>query len=116
MSNNDTGEQRNLAADLRQSLDDATREIEQRELAALREELTKAQRAAQTLGNVVAGQARSLYAAWIEVARNDLHAASQWVLNSVPDVWDGPPEHEWNGTETGDEWFSRTDEPSAGAS
>lgn len=80
------------------------------ELAALREELAKTQRAAQTLGRTVVSQARSLYAAWIEVARGDLHAASQWVLNSVPDVWDDEP---WNGTETAQEWFDRTDERTA---
>lgn len=110
-----TNEPRNLAAELRQSLIEATRTREHRaELATLREELAKANRACQTLGKVVAGQSRSLYAAWIEVRRGDLDAAAQWVLNSVPDVWDGPPEEEWNGTETGGEWFDRTIEPAGG--
>lgn len=82
------------------------------EVADVWAELAKVQRAAQTLGMVVERQARDLYAMWIDVSRGDLEAVKERVLNSIPDCDDNEPDQQWNGTETGDEWFDRTREES----
>jgi hypothetical protein len=73
-------------------------------------ELAKLQQACQTLGMVVERQARDLYAMWVDVSRGDLEAVRERVLNAIPDVDDNEPGEQWNGTETGDEWFDRTRE------
>lgn len=74
------------------------------------DELAKVQRGAQTLGMVVERLARDLYAMWIDVSRGDLAAVRERVLNSIPDCDDNEPADQWNGTETGSEWFERTDD------
>jgi hypothetical protein len=75
-------------------------------------ERDKLQRACETLGRVVVGQARDLYAMWIDVSRGDMDAVRERVLNTIPDVDDNEPDEQWNGTETGGEWFWRTKEQS----
>jgi hypothetical protein len=80
------------------------------QLAAVTAERDKIQRACQTLGRVVVHQARDLYAMWIDVSRGDMDAVRERVLNVLPDVDDNEPDEQWNGTETGGEWFWRTKE------
>jgi len=79
-------------------------------LAAVEAERDKLQRACETLGKAVVWQAETLYCAWIEISRGDLPSAAQWILNGIPDVDDNPPDQQWNGTETAQEWFDRTRE------
>lgn len=86
----------------------AERNHAREQLAAVTAERDKLQRACQTLGHVVELQARDLYAMWIDVSRGDLKAVRERVLNSIPDVDDHEPDEQWNGTETGGEWFWRT--------
>ena len=76
--------------------------------AAVTAERDKLQQACQTLGMVVERQARDLYAMWIDVSRGDMAAVRERVLNTIPDVDDNEPDEQWNGTETGSEWFWRT--------
>lgn len=73
-------------------------------------ELAKVQRGAQVLGMVVTRQARDLYAAWVDIARGDMAAVRERVLNAQPDCDDNEPGDQWNGTETGGQWFDRTRE------
>lgn len=80
------------------------------ELADVQAELAKVQRGAQTLGMVVTRQARDLYAMWIDVSRGDLEAVKERVLSAIPDCDDNEPGEQWDGTETGREWFERTRE------
>jgi hypothetical protein len=63
------------------------------------------------LGHVVSGQARSLYAASIDLHRRDVQAAAG-IISEMADGYDGP---EWNGTETGTEWLERTRGKDGGA-
>jgi hypothetical protein len=71
------------------------------ELAALR-------RSARILANIVARNHQAMEAARIEMRQNGPHAAMQWILNSLPDVWDDP-ETEWDGRESAQAWFDRTE-------
>lgn len=80
------------------------------ETGAVMDELARVQRAAGTLGMVVERLARDLYAMWVDVSRGDLEAVRERVLNSIPDCDDNEAAEQWNGTETGDEWFDRTRE------
>lgn len=82
-----------------------------RERDEARAELARIQAAAQHLGHLVTGMARSMEAARIEMLQNGPEKAMQWILNSIPDVDDNDPEDQWNGTESADEWFDRTREP-----
>jgi hypothetical protein len=77
-------------------------------VAADLDELARLKTACRTLARVVTGQVRAMEAARIEMAHGDLYAASQWILNSLPDVWDDP-ETEWDGKESAAEWWDRTD-------
>jgi hypothetical protein len=77
-------------------------------LAEVIAERDKLQQACQTLGTVVERLARDRYASWIDASRGDMDAVRQGVLNSMPDVDDNEPDEQWNGTETGSEWFWRT--------
>ena len=87
-----------------------TTETETTDLAALQERLRRAEDACQLLGRVVTGQARAMEAARIEMLQGSTHKAMQWILNSLPDVDDNDPEDQWDGFETAQEWFDRTDE------
>jgi hypothetical protein len=78
--------------------------------AAGPEEITKLQNACQVMGKIITGNARAMEAARIELAQGSAEKAMQWILNSLPDVPDGDPGDQWNGTETADEWFDRTRE------
>ena len=75
---------------------------------SIREHRRRAEDACQMLGRVVTGHARAMEAARIELAQGDARKAMEWILNSLPDVDDNPPEDQWNGTETAQEWFDRT--------
>jgi hypothetical protein len=61
---------------------------------------------ARELAHALSFQARTLYAAWIDIARGDRDSAVRWIVNAQPDQWDGEP---WNGTETGERWLARTE-------
>lgn len=71
------------------------------ELAALR-------RSARILANIVARNHQVMEAARIEMLQNGPHQGMQWILNSIPDVWDDP-ETEWDGKESAQAWFDRTE-------
>jgi hypothetical protein len=75
--------------------------ITEAELARLRE-------GARTLGRIVVGNHRAMEAARIEMRQNGPHAAMQWILNSLPDVWDDD-ETAWDGQESAEAWFDRTE-------
>jgi hypothetical protein len=77
-------------------------------VAELEAENDKLAGAARHLGRSVVGLVRAMYAARIDFRRGDHKAASEWIANSLPGVWDDEP---WNGTETGDQWFGRTNTP-----
>ena len=72
------------------------------------DEITRLRNACQLLGQVLTGHGRAMEAARIEMAQGSTEKAMQWILNSLPDVWDDE-ETEWNGTETANEWWDRTD-------
>ena len=81
-------------------------------------EITRLREACRTLGKIVTWQARSMRAAVIEDQQNGSNAAMQWILNSLPDVDDNPPELQWDGTETAAQWLDRVeaaDKTEAGA-
>jgi len=71
-------------------------------------EVARLRDGARILGKVVTGQHRAMEAARIELAQGSAGKAMQWILNSLPDVWDDP-ETEWDGSESADEWWDRTD-------
>jgi hypothetical protein len=76
--------------------------------ADLEAALAKSREGARTLGKIVVGQTRAMQAARIELAQGSAEKAMQWILNSLPDVWDDP-EAEWDGRESAAEWWDRTD-------
>jgi len=78
------------------------------ELTATQERLRRAEDACQLLAQVLTGHGRAMEAARIELAQGSAEKAMQWILNFLPDVWDDE-ETEWNGTETAQEWWDRTD-------
>lgn len=78
--------------------------------AKLTAELASTHRAAQTLARITESYRHVMEAARIEMKQNGPHEAMQWILNSLPDVWDDPAS-EWDGFESAEEWFDRT-EPS----
>ena len=69
--------------------------------------LARSREAARMLAKVVTGQVRAMEAARIELAQGSAGKAMQWILNSLPDVWDDP-ETKWDGKESADEWWDRT--------
>src|ERR1017187_6524901 len=71
-------------------------------------ELAKLRRACKLLGKSVVGNRRAMEAARIEDFQNGANAGMQWILNSIPDGWDDP-ETAWDGTESANEWWDRTD-------
>jgi hypothetical protein len=72
------------------------------------DELARLREGARTLGKAVIGQRRAMEAARIELAQGSAEKAMQWILNSLPDVWDDP-ETEWDGKESAEAWFDRTE-------
>lgn len=60
------------------------------------------------LGKIVVTQQRTFQAARIEMLLNGPRKGMQWVLSSLTDVWDNPGE-EWDGKESAQEWFNRTE-------
>lgn len=72
-------------------------------------ELINLRNACQTLGKVVSGFSQTMEAARIELVQGKPESALQWILNATPDVWDGPEELAWNGTETAQEWLDRNE-------
>ena len=72
------------------------------------DETAKLRRSARILANIVARNHQVMEAARIEMRQNGPHKAMQWILNSLGDVWDDP-ETEWDGTESADTWFDRTE-------
>jgi hypothetical protein len=69
-------------------------------------EVVRLRGACRRLGKIVVSQQRSMEAARIEMAQNGPEKAMQWILNSLPDVYDGPA---WDGRETAAEWLDRAD-------
>ena len=69
-------------------------------------EIARLRGACRTLGRIVVSQQRSMQAARIEMAQNGPEKAMQWILNSLPDVYDGP---EWDGEETAAAWLDRVE-------
>lgn len=72
-------------------------------------ELARLRDGAQMLGRIVAQNNRVMEAARIEMRQNGPHAAMQWILNSLADLWDGPEETVWDGKEPAQAWFDRTE-------
>lgn len=77
------------------------------EVNELREERDRARDALAMLARIVHANVLVMEAAAIEMRRGDTHAAMQWILNAMPDQWDGEPGTEWDGRETAQEWFDR---------
>ena len=63
---------------------------------------------ARALGDVVARYGRAMEAARIEMIQNGPEKAMQWILNALPDVWDGEL---WDGQESAHEWYARDEWP-----
>ena len=74
----------------------------------LESELAKAREACRWMGKIVATQRRAMEAAAIEMKQNGPHQGMQWILNSLPDLWDDP-DTAWDGQESAGAWFDRTD-------
>lgn len=77
--------------------------------AAAVDEITRARSGARMLARIVATDRHVMEAARIEMKQNGPHAAMQWILNSLPDVWDGPEGTAWDGSEPAQAWFDRTE-------
>ena len=75
---------------------------------APRDEYEALECTARILANSVARNPQVMEAARIEMRQAGAHAAMQWILNSLPDVWDDP-ETEWDGKESAGAWFDRTE-------
>ena len=73
------------------------------------DEFAALKRSARILANIVARNHQAMEAARIEMRQNGPHAGMQWILNSLGDVWDDP-ETEWDGEESAQAWFDRTEE------
>ena len=71
-------------------------------------ELAALKRTARSLADIVARNHQAMEAARIEMRQNGPHAGMQWILNSLGDVWDDP-ETEWDGKESAQAWFDRTE-------
>lgn len=70
-------------------------------------EIVRLREACRTLGKVVTWQAQSMEAARIEMLQSGPEKAMQWILNSIPDISDAPPEDQWDGAETAAQWLDR---------
>ena len=71
-------------------------------------EVASLKRSCRILANIVARNHQAMEAARIEMRQNGPHAGMQWVLNSLPDVWDDD-ETAWDGVESAQAWFDRTE-------
>jgi hypothetical protein len=72
-------------------------------------ETAKLREVIATLSRIVSQQCLSMEAARVEMRQNGPQQAMQWILNSLPDVWDGPEGSEWDGTESAQAWMDRLD-------
>lgn len=89
------------AQDAWEALGDGERELELQAGAAL------AERVSGLLGpyeRITTAWTRGMYAAWIDCQRGDVKAAMRCLSEGL-DGYDGT---EWNGTETGMQWWERT--------
>jgi len=77
-------------------------------LAMPQDEHAALKRSCRLLANIVARYSLVLEAARIEMLQNGPHAGMQWILNSLPDLWDDD-ENAWDGQEPARSWFDRTD-------
>jgi hypothetical protein len=74
------------------------------ERIALQRDRDKARKLVSVLERIAAAWTRGMYCAWIDCQRGDPAAAAR-TLSEGLDGWDGT---EWDGTETGAEWWERT--------
>ena len=72
-------------------------------------EVARLREGARMLGKIVVGHSRAMEAARIELAQGSAKDAMEWILNSLPDVWDDP-ETKWDGAESAQAWFDRTED------
>jgi hypothetical protein len=91
--------------------EDAVTGAAEREMDLYREEITRIRaerdRLAKLLGSlqrITTAWARGMYSARIDCVRGDVKAAIECLSEGL-DGYDGT---EWNGTETGAEWWERT--------
>ena len=80
----------------------------ERQPEAPADEMAAFKRSARILASIVARNHRVMEAARIEMLQSGPDAGMQWILNSLPDVWD-VPETEWDGIETAQAWFDRAE-------
>jgi len=71
-------------------------------------EVARLREGARMLGRIIVGHTRAMEAARIELAQGSAEKAMEWILNSLPDVWEDE-ETEWDGRESANEWWDRTD-------
>lgn len=71
-------------------------------------ELAKLRRAVQTLSHIVGSNMQVMEAARIEMHQSGPHTAMQWIINSLPGLWDDP-DTKWDGEESAQAWFDRTE-------
>ena len=76
--------------------------------AAALDDLAALRRSARILASLLARNHQVMEAARIEDFQNGANAGMQWILNSLPDVWDDP-ETAWDGKESAEAWFDRTE-------
>ena len=69
-------------------------------------EIVRLREGGRILGSITARLYRTMFAARIEMLQNGPHAGMQWILNSIPDVFDGP---DWDGKEAAQAWFDRVE-------
>ncbi len=69
-----------------------------------RAELARAGELIRRLERITTTWTRGMYSAWIDCQRGDAKAAAECLSEGL-DGYDGP---EWDGTETGAEWWERT--------
>ena len=77
--------------------------------AVLADELASLRRSCRILAGIIARNHQAMEAARIEMLQNGPHAGMQWVLNSLPDLWDDD-ETAWDGRESAQAWFDRTED------
>ncbi len=77
--------------------------------AVLADELASLRRSCRILAGIIARNHQAMEAARIEMLLNGPHAGMQWVLNSLPDLWDDE-ETAWDGRESAQAWFDRTED------
>jgi hypothetical protein len=70
-----------------------------------RAERDQSRESLKMLGRITSTLVRTVYAAWIDCRRGDIAAVTLTLANNI-EGYAGPV---WNGTETGDEWWNRTE-------